>query len=63
MSGETLRPDARDKLRDGAEPPARAHFRAMGTDPARLGGPIVGVASMWTGTLPPRHAVLDRSAP
>lgn len=53
MSGETLRRDARDKLRDGAErAPARAHFRAMGIDPARLGGPIVGVASMWTGTMP-----------
>ncbi|TML83374.1 MAG: dihydroxy-acid dehydratase, partial [Actinobacteria bacterium] len=32
--------------------PARAHFRAMGIDPARLGGPIIGVASTWTGTMP-----------
>ncbi len=24
----------------------------MGIDPARLGGPIVGVASSWTGTMP-----------
>jgi dihydroxy-acid dehydratase len=31
---------------------ARAHFRAMGIDPKRLGGPIVGVASTWTGTMP-----------
>jgi len=53
MSRETLRRDARDKLRDGAErAPARAHFRAMGIDPTRLGGPLVGVASMWTGTMP-----------
>jgi dihydroxy-acid dehydratase len=32
--------------------PARSHFRAMGIDPARLDGPIVGVASTWTGTMP-----------
>ena len=31
---------------------ARAHFRAMGIDPDRLGGPIVGIASTWTGTMP-----------
>ena len=31
---------------------ARAHFRAMGIDPTRLDGPIVGVASTWTGTMP-----------
>src|SRR5205809_6460896 len=31
---------------------ARAHFRAMGIDPARLDGPIVGIASMWTETMP-----------
>jgi dihydroxy-acid dehydratase len=31
---------------------ARAHFRAMGIDPARLAGPIIGVASTWTGTMP-----------
>jgi dihydroxy-acid dehydratase len=24
----------------------------MGVDPARLGGPIIGVASTWTGTMP-----------
>src|SRR5829696_6715418 len=32
--------------------PARAHFRAMGIDPARLGGPLIGIASTWTGTMP-----------
>ena len=31
---------------------ARSHFRAMGIDPERLSGPIVGIASMWTGTMP-----------
>ena len=31
---------------------ARAHFRAMGIDPARLDGPIIGVASTWTQTMP-----------
>lgn len=44
---------ARDELAAGpARAPARAHFRAMGIDPARLGDPIVGVASTWTGTMP-----------
>src|SRR3954464_14107904 len=44
---------ARAALATGDErAPARAHFRAMGIDPARLGDPIVGVASMWTGTMP-----------
>ena len=44
---------AREGLRDGPERAgARAHFRAMGIDPARLGGPIVGIASTWTGTMP-----------
>src|SRR5439155_8794100 len=44
---------ARDELVSGASrAPARAHFRAMGIDPARLGGPIVGIASTWTGTMP-----------
>ncbi len=32
--------------------PARAHFRAMGIDPDRLDGPVVGIASTWTGTMP-----------
>jgi dihydroxy-acid dehydratase len=31
---------------------ARAHFRAMGIDPARLAEPIIGIASTWTGTMP-----------
>src|SRR4051794_41810238 len=31
---------------------ARAHFRAMGVDPERLDGPIVGIASTWTRTMP-----------
>jgi dihydroxy-acid dehydratase len=31
---------------------ARAHFRALGIDPARLDGRIVGVCSTWTGTMP-----------
>ena len=31
---------------------ARSHFRAMGIDPARLTGPIVGIGSTWTGTMP-----------
>jgi dihydroxy-acid dehydratase len=31
---------------------ARSHFRAMGIDPERLDGPIVGISSMWTQTMP-----------
>src|SRR5215213_6127417 len=43
----------RSGLRDAAERAgARSHFRSMGIDPARLGGPLVGVASTWTGTMP-----------
>jgi len=50
---EALRRRAREGLADAPErAPARAHFRAMGIDPARLRGPIVGVASSWTGTMP-----------
>jgi len=53
MSQDALRRRARAALAEGAErAPARAHFRAMGIDPAKLGGPIVGVASTWTGTMP-----------
>ena len=53
MSQEALRRRARDGLAGAAErAPARAHFRAMGIDPSRLGGPIIGVASTWTGTMP-----------
>jgi dihydroxy-acid dehydratase len=44
---------ARAELRSGAgRAPARAHFRAMGIDPERLDGPIVGIASTWTETMP-----------
>src|SRR3954467_9836489 len=44
---------ARAELAAGDErAPARSHFRAMGIDPARLGDPIVGIASMWTRTMP-----------
>ena len=53
MSQDALRRRARAALAAGAErAPARAHFRAMGIDPARLDGPIVGIASTWTGTMP-----------
>lgn len=31
---------------------ARAHFWAMGIEPGRLDGPIVGVVSAWTQTMP-----------
>jgi dihydroxy-acid dehydratase len=37
----------------------------MGIDPARLGGPIIGVASTWTGTMPCNlnlRALADRAA-
>src|SRR4051812_37879857 len=34
----------------------------MGIDPARLGGPIVGVASTWTGTMPCNLNQLDLAA-
>ena len=44
---------ARAALRSGAERSgARAHFRAMGIDPDRLDGAVVGIASTWTGTMP-----------
>ena len=53
MSDDALRRRARQGLAAGAERAgARAHFRAMGIDPARLDGPIVGIASTWTGTMP-----------
>ena len=49
----SLRRRARAGLASAAErAPARAHFRAMGIDPARLDGPIVGIASTWTQTMP-----------
>src|SRR4051795_8221682 len=44
---------ARSELAHGEERAgARSHFRAMGIDPDRLDNPIVGIASMWTGTMP-----------
>src|SRR3954451_18841354 len=50
---EDLRRRARDGLATGAERAgARAHFRAMGIDPAGLNGPMVGIASSWTQTMP-----------
>jgi dihydroxy-acid dehydratase len=50
---DDLRRRAREGLVSGAERAgARAHFRAMGIDPARLDGAIVGIASTWTGTMP-----------
>jgi dihydroxy-acid dehydratase len=50
---DALRRSARAGLAAGASRAgARAHFRAMGIDPARLTGPIVGIASTWTGTMP-----------
>jgi dihydroxy-acid dehydratase len=51
--GDGARRRARAALARGAERAgARAHFRAMGIDPARLDGPVVGIASTWTGTMP-----------
>jgi dihydroxy-acid dehydratase len=48
-----LRRKARAQLPSApARAGARAHFRAMGIDPARLTGPIVGIAATWTGTMP-----------
>jgi dihydroxy-acid dehydratase len=53
MEEQERRRRARTALRAGAERAgARAHFRALGVDPSRLDGPIVGVASTWTGTMP-----------
>jgi dihydroxy-acid dehydratase len=60
---EERRRQARAALRDAPERAgARAHFRAMGIDPARLDGAIVGVASTWTGTMPCNIGQLDLSA-
>ncbi len=53
MDEATARRRARAALRSGAERAgARSHFRAMGIDPDRLDGPIVGIASTWTATMP-----------
>jgi dihydroxy-acid dehydratase len=53
MDDAASRRRARAGLRAGAERAgARSHFRAMGIDPDRLDGPIVGIASTWTQTMP-----------
>src|SRR4051812_14122867 len=50
---EPARRRAREALAGGTgRAGARAHYRAMGIDPARLGGAIVGIGSTWTGTMP-----------
>jgi dihydroxy-acid dehydratase len=50
---QSARRAAREELPHGDERAgARSHFRAMGIDPERLEGPIVGIASMWTKTMP-----------
>ena len=53
MDQDALRRRARAGLAAAPErAAARAHFRALGIDPTRLGAPIVGVCSTWTGTMP-----------
>ena len=53
MDTDTAPRRARAGLRAGPERAgARSHFRAMGIDPDRLDGAIVGIASMWTETMP-----------
>src|SRR5687767_3382962 len=60
---QTARRRARETLAAGVERAgARSHFRAMGIDPARLGGPVVGIASTWTGTMPCNLNHLELSA-
>jgi dihydroxy-acid dehydratase len=62
---DDLRRRAREELAAGASrAPARAHFRSLGIDPARLDGPIVGVVSCWTETMPcnVNHLELSRAA-
>jgi dihydroxy-acid dehydratase len=50
---QAARRRARETLAgDAGRAGARSHFRAMGIDPSRLDGPIVGIASCWTGTMP-----------
>jgi dihydroxy-acid dehydratase len=45
--------DDRERLLHGAErAPARSHLHAMGIEPERMAGPVVGIASTWTGTMP-----------
>ena len=53
MPYESERRRARATLAgDASRAGARSHFRAMGIDPGRLTGPIVGIGSTWTGTMP-----------
>ena len=53
MDDAAARQRARAGLRSGAERAgARSHFRAMGIDPERLDGPLVGIASTWAQTMP-----------
>src|SRR3954449_3066315 len=60
---DALRRRAREGLAQAAERAgARAHFRALGIDPARLDDPIVGVVSTWTGTMPCNVNQLELSA-
>ena len=62
MDRDALRRRARAALASGAERAgARAHFRALGIDPSRLDGRIVGVASTWTGTMPCNVTQLELS--
>ncbi len=50
---DELRRRARAGLARGSERAgARAHFRSLGVTADRLDGPIVGIASTWTGTMP-----------
>ncbi len=49
---EQRRRDRAALAQGAARAGARAHFRAIGVDPDRLGGPIVGIASTWSGTMP-----------
>src|SRR5205814_1055003 len=72
IAGRTVtRADERRRARSmchvlpGTRSASRAHFRAMGIDPERLDGPIVGIASTWTGTMPCNlnlRALADRVA-
>src|SRR5689334_15697851 len=63
MDIDALRRRARAGLAAAPErAPARSHFRALGIDPSRLDGPIVGVVSTWTGTMPCNLNQLELSA-
>src|SRR5262245_12577331 len=52
-STAALRRRARTQLAESPErAAARAHYRALGIEPSKLAGPIVGIASTWTRTMP-----------